>query len=159
MKIKHVDSTNIPLENHILCDPPAKPAKTVRVESTSAQESESVNLLYTLVGDDKVYSNKYFPIKNLLINTLSTKNHVGVYPLTKNPWSTWRTYFVKVFVVWCCDVVRGTINEDQTRWFYEYPCSSSPTPRFNPKGTEFEVKNQFSQNSSLTFSLSLATYK
>ncbi|KAJ0887609.1 putative transcription factor interactor and regulator CCHC(Zn) family [Helianthus annuus] len=56
---------DIPLENHILCDPPTKPAKIVQVESTSARESESVNLLYTLVGDDKVYSNKDFPIKNV----------------------------------------------------------------------------------------------
>ncbi|KAJ0828609.1 putative transcription factor interactor and regulator CCHC(Zn) family [Helianthus annuus] len=40
---------DIPLENHILCDPPVKPAKTVATESSSEKESESVNLLYTLV--------------------------------------------------------------------------------------------------------------
>ncbi|MCG5051252.1 hypothetical protein L2164_21495, partial [Pectobacterium brasiliense] len=34
-----VKDENIPLENHILCDPPAKPAKTVPIESTSAKES------------------------------------------------------------------------------------------------------------------------
>ncbi|KAJ0900472.1 putative transcription factor interactor and regulator CCHC(Zn) family [Helianthus annuus] len=60
-----VKNEHIPLENHILCDPPAKPAKTVAVESSSAKESESVNLLYTLVGDDKIYSDKDFPIKNV----------------------------------------------------------------------------------------------
>ncbi|KAJ0947848.1 putative transcription factor interactor and regulator CCHC(Zn) family [Helianthus annuus] len=56
---------DIPLENHILCDPPVKPAKTVAIESSSEEESESVNLLYTLVGDDKIYSDKDFPIKNV----------------------------------------------------------------------------------------------
>ncbi|KAJ0745419.1 putative transcription factor interactor and regulator CCHC(Zn) family [Helianthus annuus] len=60
-----VKDGDIPLENYILCDPPAKPAKTVAIESSSAQESESVNLLYTLVGDDKIYSDKDFPIKNV----------------------------------------------------------------------------------------------
>ncbi|KAF5823858.1 putative transcription factor interactor and regulator CCHC(Zn) family [Helianthus annuus] len=56
---------DIPLENHILCDPPVKPAKTIATESSSAEEPESVNLLYTLVGDDKIYSDKDFPIKNV----------------------------------------------------------------------------------------------
>ncbi|MFS7963821.1 hypothetical protein Hanom_Chr08g00742811 [Helianthus anomalus] len=42
-----------PLENPILCDPPAKRAKTILVESISAQDFESVNLMYTLVGIDK----------------------------------------------------------------------------------------------------------
>ncbi|XP_035833767.1 uncharacterized protein LOC110879611 isoform X1 [Helianthus annuus] len=60
-----VKDENIPLENYILCDPPTKPAKTVAIESSSAKESESVNLLYTLVGDDKIYSDKDFPIKNV----------------------------------------------------------------------------------------------
>ncbi|KAJ0511170.1 putative transcription factor interactor and regulator CCHC(Zn) family [Helianthus annuus] len=60
-----VKDEDIPLENYILCDPPAKPAKTVAIESSSAKESESVNLLYTLVGDDKIYSDKDFPIKNV----------------------------------------------------------------------------------------------
>ncbi|KAJ0822142.1 putative transcription factor interactor and regulator CCHC(Zn) family [Helianthus annuus] len=60
-----VKNEDIPLENHILCDPPAKPAKTVAIESSSEKESESVNLLYTLVGDDKIYSDKDFPIKNV----------------------------------------------------------------------------------------------
>ncbi|KAF5784489.1 hypothetical protein HanXRQr2_Chr11g0520101 [Helianthus annuus] len=44
-----VKNEDIPLENHILCDPPVKPAKTVATESSSEKESESVNLLYTLV--------------------------------------------------------------------------------------------------------------
>ncbi|KAJ0556603.1 putative transcription factor interactor and regulator CCHC(Zn) family [Helianthus annuus] len=60
-----IKDEDIPLENYILCDPPAKPAKTVAIGSSSAQESESVNLLYTLVGDDKIYSDKNFPIKNV----------------------------------------------------------------------------------------------
>ncbi|KAJ0796979.1 putative transcription factor interactor and regulator CCHC(Zn) family [Helianthus annuus] len=60
-----VKDGDIPLENYILCDPPAKPAKTVAIESSSAKESEGVNLLYTLVGDDKIYSDKDFPIKNV----------------------------------------------------------------------------------------------
>ncbi|KAM0038010.1 putative transcription factor interactor and regulator CCHC(Zn) family [Helianthus debilis subsp. tardiflorus] len=60
-----VKNEDIPLENHILCDPPVKTAKTVAVESSSEKESESVNLLYTLVGDDKIYSDKDFPIKNV----------------------------------------------------------------------------------------------
>ncbi|KAJ0872193.1 putative transcription factor interactor and regulator CCHC(Zn) family [Helianthus annuus] len=60
-----IKEEDIPLENHILCDPPAKTAKTVAIESSSEKESESVNLLYTLVGDDKIYSDKDFPIKNV----------------------------------------------------------------------------------------------
>ncbi|KAJ0786923.1 putative transcription factor interactor and regulator CCHC(Zn) family [Helianthus annuus] len=60
-----VKNEDIPLENHILCDPPVQPAKTVATESSSAGEPESVNLLYTLVGDDKIYSDKDFPIKNV----------------------------------------------------------------------------------------------
>ncbi|KAJ0495238.1 putative transcription factor interactor and regulator CCHC(Zn) family [Helianthus annuus] len=60
-----VKNEDIPLENHILCDPLVKPAKTVATESSSAEEPESVNLLYTLVGDDKIYSDKDFPIKNV----------------------------------------------------------------------------------------------
>ncbi|KAJ0882142.1 putative transcription factor interactor and regulator CCHC(Zn) family [Helianthus annuus] len=60
-----VKDEDIPLENYILCDPPTKPAKTVAIDSSSAKESESVNLLYTLVGDDKIYSDKDFPIKNV----------------------------------------------------------------------------------------------
>ncbi|MFS7981581.1 hypothetical protein Hanom_Chr10g00952661 [Helianthus anomalus] len=51
--------------NYILCDPPIKPAKTVMVESTFAQNSESVKVLYTLIGYDSIYSNKDFPIKNV----------------------------------------------------------------------------------------------
>ncbi|KAF5820025.1 putative transcription factor interactor and regulator CCHC(Zn) family [Helianthus annuus] len=60
-----VKDEDIPLENYILCDPPAKPAKTVAIEPSSEKESESENLLYTLVGDDKIYSDKDFPIKNV----------------------------------------------------------------------------------------------
>ncbi|KAJ0886707.1 putative transcription factor interactor and regulator CCHC(Zn) family [Helianthus annuus] len=60
-----IKEEDIPLESHILCDPPAKPAKTVAIKSSSANESESVNLLYILVGDDKIYLDKDFPIKNV----------------------------------------------------------------------------------------------
>ncbi|MFS7965541.1 hypothetical protein Hanom_Chr09g00763481 [Helianthus anomalus] len=59
------EEEDIPLENYILCDPPAKPTKSVLVESISTQDSESENLLYTLVGDDKFYSNKDVSIKNV----------------------------------------------------------------------------------------------
>ncbi|KAJ0915577.1 putative transcription factor interactor and regulator CCHC(Zn) family [Helianthus annuus] len=60
-------TTDIPIENHILCDPPVKPSKT---EMSKAMESlvvssEGNNLLYTLKGDSKIYSNKDFPIKNV----------------------------------------------------------------------------------------------
>ncbi|KAJ0836772.1 hypothetical protein HanRHA438_Chr16g0770771 [Helianthus annuus] len=60
-----VKDEDIPLENYIFCDPPAKTAKTVAIESSFEKESESVNLLYTLVGDDKIYADKDFPIKNV----------------------------------------------------------------------------------------------
>ncbi|MFS7955688.1 hypothetical protein Hanom_Chr07g00645561 [Helianthus anomalus] len=62
-----IKEEDIPLENHILYDPPAKPTTIVLPESTStcSQESESVNLLYTFVGDNRVYSDKDFPIKNV----------------------------------------------------------------------------------------------
>ncbi|KAJ0735582.1 hypothetical protein HanPI659440_Chr11g0433721 [Helianthus annuus] len=60
-----IKEEDIPLENHILCNPPAKSAKTILVESTSAKESECVNLLCTLIGDDKIYSDNDFPIKNV----------------------------------------------------------------------------------------------
>ncbi|MFS7890446.1 hypothetical protein Hanom_Chr00s000081g01619091 [Helianthus anomalus] len=60
-----IKEDDIPLENHILCDPPAKPAKTVLVKSIPTQDSDNVNFLYTLVGDDRVYSNKDLPIKNV----------------------------------------------------------------------------------------------
>ncbi|KAJ0622205.1 putative transcription factor interactor and regulator CCHC(Zn) family [Helianthus annuus] len=43
-------TTDIPIENHILCDPPVKPRN---------------NLLYTLKGDSKIYSDKDFSIKNV----------------------------------------------------------------------------------------------
>ncbi|KAM0019516.1 putative transcription factor interactor and regulator CCHC(Zn) family [Helianthus debilis subsp. tardiflorus] len=68
-----VKNEDIPLENHILCDPPAKPAKTFAVESSSEKELESVNLLYTLVGDEKIYSDKDFPIKNVVNQSLISK--------------------------------------------------------------------------------------
>ncbi|KAM0065942.1 hypothetical protein Hdeb2414_s0002g00043181 [Helianthus debilis subsp. tardiflorus] len=70
-----IKEEDIPLENHILCDPPVKPAKTVAIESSSEKESESVNLLYTLVGDDKIYSDKDFPIKNVN-QSLISKDHM-----------------------------------------------------------------------------------
>ncbi|KAJ0592424.1 putative transcription factor interactor and regulator CCHC(Zn) family [Helianthus annuus] len=60
-------TTDIPIENHILCDPPVKPSKT---EKSKAMESlvvspEGNNLLYTLKGDSKIYSDKDFSIKNV----------------------------------------------------------------------------------------------
>ncbi|KAJ0578602.1 hypothetical protein HanIR_Chr05g0249771 [Helianthus annuus] len=58
---------NIPLENHILCDPPVKPFVTAKAKSveSSSGSCESVNLLYTLIESDKIYSDKEFPIKNV----------------------------------------------------------------------------------------------
>ncbi|MFS7897734.1 hypothetical protein Hanom_Chr00s011613g01747651 [Helianthus anomalus] len=58
---------NIPFENHILCDPQAKPSVTAVVKSVepSTESCESVNLLYTFIGSDKIYSDKDFPIKNI----------------------------------------------------------------------------------------------
>ncbi|KAJ0845047.1 hypothetical protein HanRHA438_Chr15g0709211 [Helianthus annuus] len=58
---------NIPLENHILCDPLAKPFVTATVKpiESSAESCESVNLLYTLIGSHKIYPDKDFPIKNV----------------------------------------------------------------------------------------------
>ncbi|KAF5789300.1 hypothetical protein HanXRQr2_Chr09g0369571 [Helianthus annuus] len=62
-----LEEEDIPLENYILCDPPAKPfvtATTKSVESSSGS-CESVNLLYTLIGSDKIYSDNDFPINNV----------------------------------------------------------------------------------------------
>ncbi|KAJ0801703.1 putative transcription factor interactor and regulator CCHC(Zn) family [Helianthus annuus] len=66
----------IPVENHILCDPPTPVAPVV--QSVAKQEIDSIksveesvstfkgdNMLYTLIGDDKIYSNKDYPIKNV----------------------------------------------------------------------------------------------
>ncbi|MFS7987934.1 hypothetical protein Hanom_Chr11g01028601 [Helianthus anomalus] len=64
----------IPLENHILCDPdtpvapPVKkqvidPVKVEKKKSVSTVKSSSV--LYKLVGNDKIYSDNDFPIKNV----------------------------------------------------------------------------------------------
>ncbi|KAJ0435603.1 putative transcription factor interactor and regulator CCHC(Zn) family [Helianthus annuus] len=69
----------IPIENHILCDPPTpvvqpivkqvidpvKAVKDVRNDKESMSAVKGDNLLYTLVGDSKIYSNKHFPIKNV----------------------------------------------------------------------------------------------
>ncbi|KAJ0520484.1 putative transcription factor interactor and regulator CCHC(Zn) family [Helianthus annuus] len=60
----------VPFKNHILCDPPtpvvqstgAKQEIDPITETTSAVKSD--NVLYTLVGDSKIYSDKDFPIKN-----------------------------------------------------------------------------------------------
>ncbi|MFS7980732.1 hypothetical protein Hanom_Chr10g00942751 [Helianthus anomalus] len=38
---------------------------TVKPIESSAESCESVNLLYTLIGSDKLYSDKYFPNKNV----------------------------------------------------------------------------------------------
>ncbi|KAJ0925095.1 hypothetical protein HanRHA438_Chr04g0155751 [Helianthus annuus] len=58
---------SMPLENHILCDPLAKLCVTAPVKIVEAHidTCENANLLYTLIGSDKVYSNKDFPIKNV----------------------------------------------------------------------------------------------
>ncbi|MFS8001089.1 hypothetical protein Hanom_Chr13g01186091 [Helianthus anomalus] len=70
-KPKHSDMVtkeeNIPLENHILCDPQAKPyvIATIKFVEPSADSCECVNLLYTLIGSDKIYSGEDFPIKNV----------------------------------------------------------------------------------------------
>ncbi|MFS8026842.1 hypothetical protein Hanom_Chr16g01491451 [Helianthus anomalus] len=58
---------NVPLENYILCDPPAKPFVTAKAKSveSSSRSCENVNLLYTLIGSDKIYSDNDFPIKNV----------------------------------------------------------------------------------------------
>ena len=57
----------IPIENHILCDPPVEPSKTglTKAVETLVSSFEGKNLLYTLIGDNKIYSNKDFPIKNV----------------------------------------------------------------------------------------------
>ncbi|KAJ0918250.1 hypothetical protein HanRHA438_Chr05g0215621 [Helianthus annuus] len=69
----------IPIENHILCDPPTpavqpvakqvidpvKAVKDVKNDKESVSAVKSNNLLYTLVGDVKIYSEKDFPIKNV----------------------------------------------------------------------------------------------
>ncbi|KAJ0821761.1 putative RNA-directed DNA polymerase [Helianthus annuus] len=69
-KMKGVD---IPRENHILCDPDTPEASSVekqvidpvKVEKTSVSTVKSSNVLYTLVGDNKIYSDHVFPIKNV----------------------------------------------------------------------------------------------
>ncbi|KAJ0848981.1 putative transcription factor interactor and regulator CCHC(Zn) family [Helianthus annuus] len=63
----------IPLENHILCDPgtPAVPSVVkqvidpVKVDKTSVSAVKSSTVLYTLVGGDKIYSDRDFPIENV----------------------------------------------------------------------------------------------
>ncbi|KAJ0442132.1 hypothetical protein HanIR_Chr16g0805701 [Helianthus annuus] len=58
---------DIPIENHILCDPPVKPSKaeTPKAMKPNVPSSEKNNLLYTLKGDSKIYSDRDFPIKNV----------------------------------------------------------------------------------------------
>ncbi|KAJ0928017.1 putative transcription factor interactor and regulator CCHC(Zn) family [Helianthus annuus] len=57
----------IPIENHILCDPLVKPSKieTPKAMKPNVPSIEKNNLLYTLKGDSKIYSDKDFPIKNV----------------------------------------------------------------------------------------------
>ncbi|KAJ0555461.1 putative RNA-directed DNA polymerase [Helianthus annuus] len=63
----------IPRENHILCDPdtPDVPSvkkqviDPVKVDKTCVSAVKSSNVLYTLVGDNKIYSDHVFPIKNV----------------------------------------------------------------------------------------------
>ncbi|MFS7966131.1 hypothetical protein Hanom_Chr09g00770271 [Helianthus anomalus] len=58
---------NIPLENHILYDHPVKLCVTAPIKHAEAcgETCESASLHYTLIGSDKVYSNKDFPIQNI----------------------------------------------------------------------------------------------
>ncbi|KAJ0444189.1 putative transcription factor interactor and regulator CCHC(Zn) family [Helianthus annuus] len=66
----------IPFENHILCDPPTPtvqpvakqvidPVKNVKDDKECVFAVKSNNVLYTLVGDAKIYSDNDFPIKNV----------------------------------------------------------------------------------------------
>ncbi|KAJ0860789.1 putative transcription factor interactor and regulator CCHC(Zn) family [Helianthus annuus] len=63
----------IPIENHILCDPDTPAVSSVekqvidpvKVEKKMVSTVKSSNVLYTLVGDDKIYSDHVFPIKNV----------------------------------------------------------------------------------------------
>ncbi|MFS7937718.1 putative transcription factor interactor and regulator CCHC(Zn) family [Helianthus anomalus] len=63
----------IPIENHILCDPPTPTVQPVakQVIDPVKDDKECVfavksnNVLYTLVGDAKIYSDNDFPIKNV----------------------------------------------------------------------------------------------
>ncbi|KAF5783460.1 putative transcription factor interactor and regulator CCHC(Zn) family [Helianthus annuus] len=76
---KSLDETKgveIPIENHILCDPPTPvvqpavkqvidPVKDVKNDKKSMSAVKRNDLLYTLIGDSKIYSDKDFPIKNV----------------------------------------------------------------------------------------------
>ncbi|KAJ0669761.1 putative transcription factor interactor and regulator CCHC(Zn) family [Helianthus annuus] len=63
----------IPRENHILCDPDTPEVSSVKkqvidsvkVDETCVSTVKSSNVLYTLVGDNKIYSDHVFPIKNV----------------------------------------------------------------------------------------------
>ncbi|KAM0042339.1 putative transcription factor interactor and regulator CCHC(Zn) family [Helianthus debilis subsp. tardiflorus] len=63
----------VPLENHILCDHDTPDVSSVekqvidpvKVEKKSVSTVKSSNVLYTLVGDNKIYSDHVFPIKNV----------------------------------------------------------------------------------------------
>ncbi|KAJ0677880.1 putative RNA-directed DNA polymerase [Helianthus annuus] len=63
----------IPIENHILCDPDTPAVSSVekqvidpvKVEKKAVSTVKSSNVLYTLVGDSKIYSDHVFPIKNV----------------------------------------------------------------------------------------------
>ncbi|MFS7990691.1 hypothetical protein Hanom_Chr11g01061891 [Helianthus anomalus] len=63
----------IPIENHILCDPDTPAVSSVekqvidpvKVEKKSVSTVKSSNVLYSLVGDNKIYSDHDFPIKNV----------------------------------------------------------------------------------------------
>ncbi|KAM0037200.1 putative transcription factor interactor and regulator CCHC(Zn) family [Helianthus debilis subsp. tardiflorus] len=63
----------VPLENHILCDPDTPDISSVekqvidpvKIEKKSVSTVKSSNVLYTLVGDNKIYSDNIFPIKNV----------------------------------------------------------------------------------------------
>ncbi|KAM0053693.1 putative transcription factor interactor and regulator CCHC(Zn) family [Helianthus debilis subsp. tardiflorus] len=63
----------VPLENHILCDPDTPDVSSVekqvidpvKVEKKPESTVKSSNVLYTLVGDNKIYSDNVFPIKNV----------------------------------------------------------------------------------------------
>ncbi|KAJ0859200.1 putative transcription factor interactor and regulator CCHC(Zn) family [Helianthus annuus] len=65
-KMKGVE---IPLENHILCNPDTPVVKQVidpfKNDKTSVSTIKSSNVLYTLVSDSRIYSDHDFPIKNV----------------------------------------------------------------------------------------------
>ncbi|KAJ0751981.1 putative transcription factor interactor and regulator CCHC(Zn) family [Helianthus annuus] len=71
--IDKMKGVEVPIEIHILCDPPTPVVQSVvkqvidpvKNDKKSVSAVKSNNVLYTLVGDSKIYSNHNFPIKNV----------------------------------------------------------------------------------------------